>query len=86
MADTRSHRTATRRAELLGGCALHRHRSLLALLGTVCVATGIAVAVLVPESDGPAWVMAVAGCLAAGVLLLVRIALALLRPNGGATS
>ncbi|MFJ1757953.1 hypothetical protein [Kitasatospora sp. NPDC088134] len=86
MAETRGHRTAARRAELLGGCALHRHQPLLALLGAVCVAMGIAVAVLVPQSDGPAWVMAVAGCLAAGVLLLARIGLALLRPGGGATS
>ncbi|WAL70952.1 hypothetical protein OU787_05245 [Kitasatospora sp. YST-16] len=86
MADTRSDRAATRRSALFSGCALRRHQPLLALLGLVCVGMGIAVAVLVPQTDGPAWVMAVAGCLAAGVLVLVRIGVALLRPSGGATS
>lgn len=86
MADTRSDRSATRRAALFSGCALRRHQPLLALLGAACVAMGVAVAVLVPQSDGPAWVMAVAGCLAAGLLLLARIAVALIRPGGGATS
>ncbi|MFD7731409.1 hypothetical protein ACFV6F_13620 [Kitasatospora phosalacinea] len=85
MADTRSDRVATRWSALFGGCALRRHQALLALVGVLCVGMGIAVAVLVPESDGPAWVMAVGGCLAAGVLMLVRIGLGLLRPGGGAT-
>ncbi|MDR3035219.1 MAG: hypothetical protein LBV78_19345 [Kitasatospora sp.] len=86
MADTRSDRAATRRSALFSGCALRRHQPLLALVGLLCVGMGIAVAVLVPQTDGPAWVMAVAGCLAAGVLMLVRIGVALLRPSGGATS
>ncbi|RKE18220.1 hypothetical protein [Streptomyces sp. TLI_171] len=85
MADTRSERAATRWSELFSGCALRRHQALLALVGALCVAMGIAVAVLVPETDGPAWAMAVVGCLAAGVLLLARIGIALLRPGGGAT-
>ncbi|MFB7948431.1 hypothetical protein ACFC6L_26330 [Kitasatospora phosalacinea] len=85
MADTRSDRVATRWSALFGGCALRSHQALLALVGVLCVGMGIAVAVLVPATDGPAWVMAVGGCLAAGVLLLVRIGLGLLRPGGGAT-
>lgn len=71
-------------ARLFGGAALHRHQLALAAVGAACIAMGILTAVLVPESDGPAaWVMAVAGCLAAGVLLLARVAFARLRPNGG---
>ncbi|MFD8597290.1 hypothetical protein ACFV1L_20030 [Kitasatospora sp. NPDC059646] len=85
MADTPRDRAATRRSTVFGGCALRRHQLLLSLVGLGCVALGIVVAVLVPEGDGPAWVMAVVGCLAAGVLLLVRIGLALLRPGGRAT-
>ncbi|BAJ27455.1 MULTISPECIES: hypothetical protein [Kitasatospora] len=85
MADTRSDRAVTRRSSVFGGCALRRHQPLLALVGLACVGMGIAVAVLVPETDGPAWAMAVVGCLAAGLLLLARIGLALLRPGGGAT-
>ncbi|GAA1180341.1 hypothetical protein ACFQ0T_36180 [Kitasatospora gansuensis] len=72
----------TRAARLWSGAALHRHQLLLAVVGAACIAMGILTAVLVPESEGPAWAMAVAGCLAAGVLLLGRIVFALLRPNG----
>ncbi|MEV4560274.1 hypothetical protein AB0K51_25210 [Kitasatospora sp. NPDC049285] len=85
MADTRGDRTATRRSGLWSGCGLRRHQALLALVAAGCLALGIVVAVLVPETDGPAWVMAVAGCLSAGVLLLARLAVGLLRPGGGAT-
>ncbi|GAA2751639.1 hypothetical protein GCM10010440_64690 [Kitasatospora cinereorecta] len=64
---------------------MRRHRLLLTLVGAGCVALGIVVAVAVPDTDGPAWAMAVAGCLGAGVLLLARVAVALIRPNDGAT-
>ncbi|MFJ9522229.1 hypothetical protein ACIRPK_28745 [Kitasatospora sp. NPDC101801] len=66
-------------ARIWAGAALHRHQVLLTVVGAACIAMGILTAVLVPESDGPAWAMAVAGCLAAGVLLLGRIAFAVLR-------
>ncbi|MFJ5927150.1 hypothetical protein ACIQF6_31625 [Kitasatospora sp. NPDC092948] len=86
MADTPSDGVATRWSTVFGGCALRRHPLLLSLIGAACVVLGILVAVLVPEGDGPAWVMAVAGCLATGVLLLVRVGLALLRPGSGTAS
>ncbi|MFF0393558.1 hypothetical protein ACFYS8_33395 [Kitasatospora sp. NPDC004615] len=86
MADTPSDRAATRWSTVFGGCALRRHQLLLSLVGAGCVVLGILVAVLVPESDGPGWVMAVAGCLATGVLLLARVGLALLRPGRDAAS
>lgn len=79
MVHTDGHTPVTRRARMWGGCALERHKLLLTAVGVLCVAAGILVALLVPESDGPAWVMAVAGCLAAGVMLLARVAFALLR-------
>ncbi|KJK57532.1 hypothetical protein [Saccharothrix sp. ST-888] len=82
MGETRSDRPEGRVARLFGGCALERHRLLLGLVGAACLAAGILVAVVVPDSDGPAWAMAVAGCLAAGVLLLTRVALALFRSTG----
>ncbi|MFJ8045201.1 hypothetical protein ACIRBX_32330 [Kitasatospora sp. NPDC096147] len=66
-----------------GGAGLHRYQLPLTAVGAACIAMGIVTAVLVPESDGPAWVMAVAGCLATGVLLLARVAFARLRPGGG---
>ncbi|MFI5533891.1 hypothetical protein ACIA8O_35680 [Kitasatospora sp. NPDC051853] len=70
-------------ARLFGGAALHRHQFALTAVGAACIAMGIVTAVLVPESDGPAaWVMAVAGCLATGVLLLARVAVARLCPHG----
>ncbi|MEU9131175.1 hypothetical protein AB0D08_24235 [Kitasatospora sp. NPDC048540] len=79
MADTGSHRSVTGR--------VHRqHQWLLAFAGAACVAFGILVAVVVPDSGGPAWVMAVAGCLAAGLLLLARVVLARFRPPGGTPS
>jgi len=84
MADTGRHRPNTRWQQLWSGCALRRHRLLLTVVGAACVALGIVVAVLVPDT-GPAWAMAVAGCLAAGVLLLVRVVIGRIRPNGGAT-
>ncbi|GAA2151606.1 hypothetical protein GCM10009760_47180 [Kitasatospora kazusensis] len=49
------------------------------MVGAACIGVGILIAVAVPESDGAAWVMAVAGSLAAGVLLLGRVAFAWLR-------
>ncbi|WP_097235133.1 MULTISPECIES: hypothetical protein [unclassified Streptomyces] len=55
------------------------HQLPLAVVGVACLAAGIVVAVIVPDNDGPAWAMAVAGCLAAGVLLLGRIAVGLFR-------
>lgn len=61
------------------GGPLVTHQVPLALVGLACLALGIVVAVVVPDSDGPAWAMAVAGCLAAGVLLLGRIGFALFR-------
>lgn len=64
------------------GAPLHRHQLLLSVIGAACIAMGIVTAVLVPETEGPAWAMAVAGCLAAGVLLLGRVALARFRSNG----
>ncbi|MGK4584510.1 hypothetical protein [Kitasatospora sp. HPMI-4] len=82
MGETQGEQPGSRLTRLFGGCALERHRLLLGLVGAACVAVGILVAVAVPESDGPAWAMAVAGCLAAGVLLLVRVALALFRSTG----
>ncbi|MGA5823034.1 hypothetical protein ACPC54_34885 [Kitasatospora sp. NPDC094028] len=70
---------ATRMARAWSGCALVTHQIPLAVVGVACLALGIVVAVVVPDSDGPAWAMAVAGCLAAGVLLLGRIAVGRLR-------
>ncbi|BFV60399.1 hypothetical protein KCMC57_up55030 [Kitasatospora sp. CMC57] len=70
-----------RAARIWSGGALRRHQLLLAVVGAACIAMGIVTAVLVPETDGPAWAMAVAGCLAAGVLLLGRIVFALLRSD-----
>ncbi|MFC5665753.1 hypothetical protein ACFP3U_22565 [Kitasatospora misakiensis] len=70
---------ATRMRRFWHGGALVTHQVPLALVGLGCLALGIVVAVVVPDSDGPAWAMAVAGCLAAGVLLLGRIAVALFR-------
>lgn len=70
---------ATRLARACSGGALVTHQIPLALAGLACLTLGIVVAVIVPDSDGPAWAMAVAGCLAAGVLLLGRIAFGLLR-------
>ncbi len=58
-----------------------RDQLLLSLVGAACIGVGILIAVAVPESDGPAWAMAVAGCLAAGVLLLGRVAFAHFRPR-----
>ncbi len=78
--------TATRAARLWGGCALHRHQLPLTVVGLACLALGIVVAVAVPDGDGPAWAMAVAGCLAAGVLLLGRIAFTLIRHGRGVTT
>ncbi|MFI6445826.1 hypothetical protein [Kitasatospora sp. NPDC050543] len=72
-------------ARLWSGGALVRHQIPLAVVGLACVAVGIVVAVVVPESDGPAWVMAVVGCLAAGVMLLGRIAFAVFRARRGVT-
>ncbi|MFJ1707751.1 hypothetical protein [Kitasatospora sp. NPDC088346] len=80
MADTRSHRPATPRAH-----RQHRHHQvLLVLAGAACVVFGILVAVVVPDTEGPAWVMAVAGCLAAGLLMLGRVFFTRLRPHRGA--
>ncbi|MFI6157966.1 hypothetical protein ACIBCA_35380 [Kitasatospora sp. NPDC051170] len=70
---------ATRLARACSGGALVTHQIPLTLAGLACLALGIVVAVVVPDSDGPAWAMAVAGCLAAGVLLLGRIAFGVLR-------
>ncbi|MEV8327930.1 hypothetical protein [Kitasatospora sp. NPDC056731] len=75
---------ATRMARAWSGGALVTHQLPLAMVGLACLALGIVVAVIVPDSDGPAWAMAVAGCLAAGVLLLGRIAFGLLRYRRGA--
>ncbi|WP_316525278.1 hypothetical protein [Kitasatospora brasiliensis] len=61
------------------GGALVTYQLPLTVVGLACLALGIVVAVFVPDSDGPAWAMAVAGCLAAGVLLLGRIAFGVLR-------
>ncbi|MET8702191.1 hypothetical protein ACFVUH_34165 [Kitasatospora sp. NPDC058032] len=74
-----SPRGATRMARYCHGGPLVTHQVPLALVGLACLALGIVVAVVVPDSDGPAWAMAVAGCLAAGVLLLGRIGFALFR-------
>jgi peptidoglycan/LPS O-acetylase OafA/YrhL len=82
MTGTDGHHSVTRWARAWSGCALQRHKLLLTAVGAACVAAGILVAVLVPQSEGPAWAMAVAGCLAAGVLLLTRVAVAWLRPSG----
>ncbi|WP_395293257.1 hypothetical protein ACF9IK_06410 [Kitasatospora hibisci] len=76
---------ATRMQHLWRGGALVTHQIPLAVVGLACLAVGIVVAVAVPESDGPAWAMAVAGSLAAGVLLLGRIAFAVVRYRRGAT-
>ncbi|MER6303824.1 hypothetical protein ABT247_30305 [Kitasatospora sp. NPDC001539] len=70
---------ATRMARACSGGALVTHQIPLAVVGVACLVLGIVVAVAVPDSDGPAWAMAVAGCLAAGVLLLGRIAFGVLR-------
>ncbi|MGW7447551.1 hypothetical protein [Kitasatospora sp. NPDC054795] len=66
-------------ARACSGGALVTHQLPLAVVGLACLVLGIAVAVFVPDSDGPAWAMAVAGCLAAGVLLLGRIAFGVFR-------
>ncbi|MEV6210830.1 hypothetical protein [Kitasatospora sp. NPDC051914] len=79
MVHTDGHESLTRWARMWSGCALERHKLLLTLVGAACIVVGILVAVLVPESDGPAWAMAVAGCLAAGVVVLARVAVAWLR-------
>ena len=76
---TDGHEAVTRWARMWSGCALERHKLLLTAVGAGCIAVGILVAVLVPDTDGPAWTMAVAGCLAAGVVLLARVAVAWLR-------
>ncbi|MED7950093.1 MULTISPECIES: hypothetical protein [unclassified Streptomyces] len=76
---------ATRMDRFWHGGALVTHQVPLALVGLACLALGIVVAVAVPDSDGPAWAMAVAGCLAAGVLLLGRIGFALFRHRRRAT-
>ena len=76
--------TASRAARLWSGGALHRHQVPLTVVGLACLVVGILVAVLVPD-DGPAWTMAVAGCLAAGVLLLGRILFTVLRHGRGVT-
>ncbi|WP_280701285.1 hypothetical protein [Kitasatospora sp. GP82] len=83
MGETRRDRPPGRLARLFSGGALERHRLLLSLVGAACVGAGILVAVAVPESDGPAWAMAVAGCLAAGVLLLARVVFTLIRAGRG---
>ncbi|MEV7188290.1 hypothetical protein [Kitasatospora sp. NPDC093102] len=70
---------ASRMARACSGGALVTHQLPLAAVGVACLALGIVVAVFVPDSDGPAWAMAVAGCLAAGVLLLGRIAFGVIR-------
>ncbi|GGV31370.1 hypothetical protein GCM10010495_54950 [Kitasatospora herbaricolor] len=75
----------SRAARLWSGGALHRHQLPLTVVGLACLAVGIVVAVAVPDTDGPAWVMAVAGCLAAGVLLLGRIAFTVIRHGRGVT-
>ncbi|MFE7591642.1 hypothetical protein DR950_38055 [Kitasatospora xanthocidica] len=66
-------------ARACSGGALVTHQVPLTVVGLACLALGIVVAVFVPDSDGPAWAMAVAGCLAAGVLLLGRIAFGVFR-------
>ncbi|MFD8753983.1 hypothetical protein ACFV0O_23830 [Kitasatospora sp. NPDC059577] len=70
---------ASRMARACSGGALVTHQLPLAVAGLACLVVGIVVAVIVPDSGGPAWAMAVAGCLAAGVLLLGRIAFGLFR-------
>jgi protein-S-isoprenylcysteine O-methyltransferase Ste14 len=82
MADTGSHQVVTRWQRWWSGCGLRRHRFLLTVVGLACIAFGIVVAVLVPDS-GPAWAMSVAGCLAAGVLLLTRVVIGSFRPRRG---
>ncbi|MER8186781.1 hypothetical protein [Kitasatospora sp. NPDC094015] len=83
MADTGSHRSVTQRTHRTHRAHRH-HQVLLVLLGAACVAFGILVAVVVPDSEGPAWLMAVVGCLAAGLLMLGRVALTRFRPGRGA--
>ncbi|MEV7601942.1 hypothetical protein AB0O91_31710 [Kitasatospora sp. NPDC089797] len=73
---------ATRWNRACSGGALVTHRIPLAVTGLACLALGIVVAVTVPDSDGPAWAMAVAGCLATGVLLLGRIVFGVFRRRG----
>ncbi|MFD7452155.1 hypothetical protein [Kitasatospora sp. NPDC059827] len=75
---------ATRWNRACSGGALVTHRIPLAAAGVACLVLGIVVAVIIPDSDGPAWAMAVAGCLAAGVLLLGRIAFGVVRRRGAA--
>ncbi|WP_441248716.1 hypothetical protein [Kitasatospora sp. McL0602] len=84
MAETQRDQPAPRAPGRWSGGALDRHPLLLATVGAACIGVGIMIAVVVPESDGPAWVMAVAGCLAAGVMLLGRVAFARLRPGSRA--
>ncbi|MCU7825764.1 hypothetical protein [Kitasatospora sp. DSM 101779] len=79
MVHTDRHEAVTRWARMWSGCALERHKLLLTVVGAACIAVGILVAVLVPDTGGPAWAMAVAGCLAAGVVVLARVAVAVLR-------
>lgn len=61
-----------------------RRELLLTVTGAACLVVGVLVAVDVPEDSGPAWAMAVAGCLAAGVLLIGRVTVVLLRAARGA--
>ncbi|MFI9365364.1 hypothetical protein ACIG5E_30565 [Kitasatospora sp. NPDC053057] len=75
---------ATRWGRACSGGALVTHRIPLAVAGVACLVLGIVVAVIVPDSDGPAWAMAVAGCLATGVLLLGRIVFGVFRRRGAA--
>ncbi|MEV7178891.1 hypothetical protein [Kitasatospora sp. NPDC093679] len=79
MVHTDRHDAVTRWARMWSGCAIERHKLLLTAVGAACIAVGILVAVLVPDTGGPAWAMSVAGCLAAGVVLLARVAVAVLR-------
>ncbi|MGW4894918.1 hypothetical protein ACWEQL_22015 [Kitasatospora sp. NPDC004240] len=72
----------SRTQQYCSGAALVTHQVPLTVVGLACLALGIVVAVAVPESDGPAWAMAVAGSLAAGVLLLGRIVFARFRHRG----
>lgn len=84
MAGTGSHRLVTGWKRLWTDCGLVRYRIPLTAIALGCIGFGILVAVLVPDS-GPAWAMSVAGCLAAGVLLLARLAVGLVRAGRRAT-
>ncbi|MGW6914232.1 hypothetical protein ACWGB8_10485 [Kitasatospora sp. NPDC054939] len=78
------HLHRSRRHHYCSGAGLVTHQLPLAVIGVACLVLGIVVAFAVPESDGPAWAMAVAGSLATGVLLLGRIVFARFRHRGGA--